>query len=186
MNLLEMLMSAGGNAAVGQLGSRFGLDENQTMAALQQLVPALGGGLQRNISAEGGLDNLLGALSGGNHSQYIDNPELVNSEETTAEGNGILGHLLGSKDASRELAAQASAQTGIGADVLKQMLPVVATMVMGSLSKQSAAGGFLGGQGAPAQADGLLGMLTPLLDSNHDGSVADDVVGMIGRFMSNR
>ena len=64
MNLLEMLMSAGGNAAVGQLGSRFGLDENQTMAALQQLVPALGGGLQRNISAEGGLDNLLGALSG--------------------------------------------------------------------------------------------------------------------------
>ena len=186
MNLLEMLMSAGGNAAVGQLGSRFGLDENQTMAALQQLVPALGGGLQRNIAAEGGLDNLLGALSGGNHGQYIDNPELVHSEETTAEGNGILGHLLGSKDASRELAAQASAQTGIGADVLKQMLPVVATMGMGSLSKQSAAGGFLGGQGAPAQADGLLGMLTPLLDSNHDGSVADDVVGMIGRFMSNR
>ena len=186
MNLLEMLMSAGGNAAVGQLGSRFGLDENQTMAALQLLVPALGGGLQRNISAEGGLDGLLGALSGGNHSQYLDNPELLGSEETTTEGNGILGHLLGSKEASREVAAQASAQTGIGADVLKQMLPVVATMVMGSLSKQSSAAGFLGGQDAPAQPEGLLGMLTPLLDSNRDGSVADDVLGMIGRYMRNR
>lgn len=186
MNLLDMLMSAGGNAAVGQLGARFGLDESQTMAALQQLVPALGGGLQRNISAEGGLDSLLGALSGGNHSQYIDNPELLHSEETTAEGNGILGHLLGSKEASREVAAQASEQTGIGADVLKQMLPVVATMVMGSLSKQSSSAGFLGGQDTPAQPDGLLGMLTPLLDSNRDGSVADDVLDMIGRYMRNR
>jgi hypothetical protein len=65
MNLVEMLMSAGGNAAVGQLGSRFGLDENQTMAALQHLVPALGNGLQRNVAAEGGLDALLGALAGG-------------------------------------------------------------------------------------------------------------------------
>ena len=186
MNLLDMLMSAGGNAAVGQLGSRFGLDEQQTMAALQQLVPALGGGLQRNISTEGGLDNLLGALAGGNHSQFIDNPELLGTEESTETGNGILGHLLGSRQASREVAAQASEQTGIGADILKQMLPVVATMVMGSLSKQSSQAGFLGGQDTPAQPDGLLGMLTPMLDSNHDGSVADDVLDMIGRYMRNR
>jgi len=186
MNLLEMLMSTGGGAAVGQLGSRFGLDENQTMAALQHLLPALGGGLQRNISSEGGLESLLGALSHGNHSQYIDNPDLVNSEETTLDGNGILGHLLGSKQVSREVAAQASAETGIGSEILKQMLPVVASMVMGSLSKQSAQSGFLGGQDAPAQPEGLLGMLTPLLDSNRDGSVADDVLGMIGRYMRNR
>ena len=186
MNLLDMLVSAGGNAAVGQLGSRFGLDENQTMAALQHLVPALGNGLQKNLAGDGGLDSLLGALAGGNHSQYIDNPELLNNEETTADGNGILGHLLGSKEASREVAANASAHTGIGADVLKQMLPLVATMVMGSLSKQSGDAGFLGGQDAPAQPEGLLGMLTPLLDFNRDGSVADDVLGMIGRYMRNR
>lgn len=186
MNLLDMLVSAGGNAAVGQLGSRFGLDENQTMAALQHLVPALGNGLQKNLAADGGLDSLLGALSGGNHSQYIENPELLNDEQTTADGNGILGHLLGSKEASREVAANASAHTGIGADILKQMLPLVATMVMGSLSKQSGEAGFLGGQDTPAQPEGLMGMLTPLLDSNRDGSVADDVLGMIGRYMRNR
>ncbi|HEU0121359.1 MAG TPA: DUF937 domain-containing protein [Bryobacteraceae bacterium] len=186
MNLLEMLMSAGGNSAVGQLGNRFGLDENQTMAALQQLVPALGNGLQRNVAQEGGLESLLGALANGNHSQYIDNPELLDSESTYQEGNGILGHLLGSKDASRAVAAQASEQTGIGSDILKQMLPVVATMVMGSLSKQSTQAGYLGGQDAPAQPEGLLGMLTPLLDSNRDGSAVDDVIGMLGRFMKNR
>lgn len=186
MNLLEMLMSAGGNAAVGQLGSRFGLDENQTMAALQHLVPALGNGLQRNVSSEGGLESLLGALAGGGHSQFLDNPDMLNSGDATMTGNGILGHLLGSKEASREVAANASAHTGIGADVLKQMLPLVATMVMGGLSKQSSQAGFLGGQDTPAQPEGLLGMLTPLLDSNRDGSVADDVLGMIGRYMRNR
>jgi hypothetical protein len=48
-----------------------------------------------------------------------------------ADGNGILGHILGSKDVSRQVAAQASARTGIGADVLKKMLPLVATLAMG-------------------------------------------------------
>ena len=186
MNLIEMLMSSGGDAAVGQLGSRFGLDETQTKAALQHLVPALGNGLQRNISSQGGLDGLLGALSSGNHGQYIDNPELLNAEETTEAGNGILGHLLGSKEASREVAANASAQTGIGADILKQMLPLVATMVMGSIGKRSDQSGYLESPGSPAQPEGFLSMLTPLLDTNRDGSVTDDVLGMIGRYMRNR
>lgn len=170
-----MLMSAGGNTAVRELGNRFGLDESQAGAALQQILPALGNGLQRNIAAEGGLDSLLGALSSGNHGRYVENPELLHGEGVTEEGNGILGHLLGSKDASRAVAAQASEQTGIGADVLKQMLPVVATMVMGSLSRNRS-----------AQPEGFLGMLTPMLDRDGDGSVADDVVDMLGGFLRNR
>ena len=93
---------------------------------------------------------------------------------TVADGNAILGHILGSKDVSRSVAAQASQQTGIGSDLLKQMLPVVATMAMGYLSKQTASGNV--------QQEGLLGMLTPMLDSNRDGSVMDDVLGMASRF----
>lgn len=186
MNLIEMLMNSHGNAAVGELGSRFGLDESQTKAALQFLVPALSNGLQRNVASQGGVESLLGALSSGNHSQYLDNPQLLNDEEATQTGNGILGHLLGSKEASREVAANASAQTGIGSDILKQMLPLVATMVMGSLRKRSDDSGYLERPGSPAQPEGFLSMLTPLLDSNRDGRVADDVLGMIGRYMRNR
>ena len=186
MNLLEMLMSSGGSAAAAQLGSRFGLDENQTLAALQQLVPALGNGLQRNVASEGGLDGLVGALSGGNHSQYIDNPELLHNEETTADGNNILGHLLGSKEASREVAANASSETGIGVDILKQMLPLVATMVMGSLSKRSDQSGFLGSEDRPPQPQGMLGMLTSMLDTNKDGPAGGEVLDMIGRYLRNR
>ena len=52
-------------------------------------------------------------------------------------GNGILGHLLGSKDVSREVASRAAAQTGLSADVLKRMLPLAATLMMGAFSKHS-------------------------------------------------
>ncbi len=44
--------------------------------------------------------------------------------------------MFGSKDVSRQVAAHASRQTVLGADLLKQMLPVVAAMTMGVLSKQ--------------------------------------------------
>lgn len=178
--ILEMLMSSAGGGAVRQMGQRFGLSEEQTSGALNQLVPALLAGLQRNTSQEGGLDTLLGALNTGNHAQYLDNPEMLGQEETAAEGNSILGHIFGSKDVSRAVASRAAEQTGIGSDVLKQMLPVVATLVMGGLSKQSAS--------VPASAldSGAGGFLSSLLDQNRDGSMADDVVGLLGRFLGGR
>ena len=178
--ILDTLMNAGGGGAVQQIGQRFGLSDDQTSNALNQLVPALMAGLQRNTSQEGGMDALVGALKGGNHAQYLDNPELLGHEATTEDGNSILGHIFGSKDVSRAVAGHAAEQTGIGADVLKGMLPVVATMVMGALSKKSANAPV----GAPAAAGS--GLLSSLLDQNRDGSVADDVVGMLGRFLGGR
>jgi hypothetical protein len=167
MDLLQMIMNAQGGGAVQQLSQRFGLDERQTASALEQLVPALMGGVQRNTTADG-IGSLLGMLGGDQASQFLDNSEAIQAPETTQTGNDILAQLLGSKEVSRSVASEASANTGIGADILKQMLPVVATMVMGGLSKQSS-----------SPAGGLLGML----DSNNDGSIADDVLGLAAKFL---
>jgi hypothetical protein len=173
MNLLETLLQAQGGGAVRQVADRFGLDESQASSAISALLPALAGGLQNNVSQQGGLESLLGALGGGQHQRYLDDPSTLASEETVAEGNGILGHILGSKDVSRQVASHAAEQTGLGPTLMKQMLPVVATMVMGALSKQSTQ--------AAAPQEGIMGMLSPLLDRNRDGSVADDVLGMVGK-----
>jgi hypothetical protein len=177
--ILDMLVNAAGGGAVQQVGRRFGLSEEQTTSALHQLVPALMAGLQRNTSMEGGMDALTGALQRGNHAEYLENPELLTQEATTEDGNSILGHIFGSKDVSRAVAGRAAEQTGIGADVLKKMLPVVAALVMGGLSKQTAS--------VPASApESTGGFLSSLLDQDRDGSVADDVVGMLGRFLGGR
>jgi len=60
------------------------------------------------------------------------------------------------------------------------MLPVVATMVMGGLSKQSNSGGgaLAGLLGGGNQQSGGQSLLTSFLDADGDGSVADDLLGM--------
>ncbi len=180
MDLLQMILSAQGGNVAGNLGQRFGLSPDQTASAVGALLPALMGGMRNNVQQQGGLDALLGALAGGGHQQYIDDPGAVSGDQSIQEGNGILGHLLGNKDVSRRVASNAAASTGIGADVLKQMLPIVASMMMGAVSKQTS-----GGQkAAAAGGGGLLDMLTPMLDRDGDGSALDDIGRMLGGFFS--
>ncbi|MEO0816400.1 MAG: DUF937 domain-containing protein [Pseudomonadota bacterium] len=171
VNLLEMIMNAQGGATKQQLGQQLGLNEDQTGAALKALLPALSAGLKANTAKPGGIEALLGALQNGQHEQYLDQPEVLSRPETIQDGNAILGHLLGSKDMSRAVASRASEKTGISDQVLKMALPMVASMVMGSLSKQTKdpniAGQLMGmlggGQPQPPQSSssggGLLGGL---------------------------
>lgn len=139
MNLLDMIMQAQGGATAQQAGQKLGLDPSQTQTAIAALLPAISSALKQNTQSPQGLAGLLGALQNGNHSQYIDQPEALARPETVTEGNAILGHLFGSKEVSRAVAGRASEQTGISSDLLKQMLPLVASMAMGSLSKQTQA-----------------------------------------------
>jgi hypothetical protein len=171
MNILDSIINAGNGAAVRQIGSQLGLNDAQTAAALSALVPAVSAGLRQNAQTPDGLSGLLGALSGGAHQRYVENPAVLADAETIADGNGILGHIFGSKDVSRQVAAQAGAQAGVGADVMKRMLPLVAALVMGAMSRQA----------STAAGGGLLEMLGGALDSNRDGSALDDITGMLGR-----
>lgn len=137
INLLDMIMSAQGGNTAQQVGAQLGLNQQQSQSAIAALLPAISSALKQNTSNPQGLAGLLGALQGGNHDQYLEKPETLGQAESITDGNAILGHLFGSKDVSRAVAGRASEQTGIGADVLKKLLPLVATMAMGSLSKQT-------------------------------------------------
>lgn len=174
-NLLESILQSQDGGAVKQIAQSVGINENQVASALSQLVPALAGGIKSNLGAQGGLDSLMGALSGGGHERYVNDPSLLASADSVQDGNGILGHILGSKDASRAVASQVSANTGIGEGALKSMLPMVATLVMGALSKNTGQGNALAGMSGGD--DSLLSML----DFNKDGSVMDDVAGLMGK-----
>ncbi len=184
MNILETIMNAGGGRAVSQIAKSLGVGESQAQSAVGQVLPALARGLSRNASTQEGLGGLLHALSQGNHERYLDNPSLMGTAESIQEGNGILGHIFGSKDVSRQVASRAAEKTGIGSELIKKMLPMVATMAMGALSKQASSSGMLGAQATPQQATGL-GGLASFLDFDRDGSIADDLLGMVAkRFFS--
>lgn len=184
MNILEAVLNAQGGAAAQQAGRSVGLSPDQTSAALSALVPALAAGLQRNASQPGGLDSLIGALTRGSHTRYVDDPAALQSQDVVSDGNAILGHILGSKDVSRRVASRASAQSGLGEDVLKKLLPMAATLVMGALAKQRL--GTQTSAAAPAAGGGILDMLSPLVDRNRDGSMLDDILGHAGKLFGGR
>jgi hypothetical protein len=155
------------------------LNESQVGSALSALVPALAAGLQQNISSPQGLDGLVSALGSGQHQRYVDDPRGARSARHDGRRERhSWTHLR--QDVSRQVASRAAAQTGISESVLKTMLPVVAAMAMGAMSKRMAASPA---PSTEAQSGGavLLGMLTTLVDSGRDGSIVNDVVGMLGR-----
>ncbi|WP_395448051.1 DUF937 domain-containing protein [Aminobacter sp. UC22_36] len=148
--LFEMLANAQNGNGMEALSRQFGLSQQQTQSAIEALMPAFSQGLKRNASDPYGVGSFLQAMASGQHAKYFEDASRAFSPQGVDEGNGILGHLFGSKDLSRAVAGQAAQATGIGQDVLKQMLPVIASMIMGGLFKQStgqmqAAGGFGGG-----------------------------------------
>ena len=77
------------------------------------------------------------AMASGQHAKYFEDAARAFSPQGVDEGNGILGHLFGSKDLSRAVASQAAQATGLSQQVLQQMLPAIASMVMGGLFKQT-------------------------------------------------
>ena len=90
------------------------------------LGAALGrGGL---MSAGAGTGGILGSLIGGG-------------------GNQILGHIFGSKDKSREVASQASEQSGVDSSILKKLLPIVAGAVAMHYATKRREGGSAGAGG---------------------------------------
>lgn len=207
MNMLDLLSAVQGGNGLKSLGAQFGLDDSQTQDAVRSLLPALSSGLKRNTAQPEGLAGLLAALQSGKHAQFADNQATLASPDALAQGNGILGHILGSKDVSRAVADRAAQQTGIGSGLLKQMLPVIASMVMGSLAKNtnvqavgnapntqnpatsgdllsSVLGGLLGGANTPGQPTSATDIFGSMLDVDGDGSSMDDIFDMAKKMFS--
>ncbi|MDH3196594.1 MAG: DUF937 domain-containing protein [Hyphomicrobiales bacterium] len=140
MDLFDIMQQAGGGKAFEAMAGQYGLQPDQVQSAMEAFMPAFATGLQRNTADPTGFLKFMQAISTGRHANYYDNPQSALSGLGIEEGNAILGHLFGSKDVSRAVADQVNAATGIGQSILKQMLPVIASMVLGGLFKQSRGG----------------------------------------------
>ena len=149
-SLFDIFAQAQNGTGMQALAQQFGLSVQQTQAAVQALLPAFSQGLQRNTADPYGMGAFMTAMASGQHAKYFEDATRAFSPQGINEGNGILGHLFGSKDLSRAVAAQAAQATGLSQQVLQQMLPALASMMMGGLFNQTnnqmqAAGGFGGG-----------------------------------------
>lgn len=135
MSLMDMIEQAAGSGALSQIAARAGISPQQLQDVMGHLAPVLGPKLAEH-AATGGLD---GVPTG-------EGAPTPGSAEADEHGRSILGQILGSKDASRSVAADASAGTGVNVDTIKSLLPQLASIAAVAMaSRQSGAGGGLGG-----------------------------------------
>ena len=142
MSLMDLIEQAAGNGALSQIGARAGISPQQLQEVMGHLALVLGPKLAEH-AVTGGLDGVpIGGAA-----------PTPGSAEADEHGRSILGQILGSKDASRSIAADASAGTGLNVDTIKLLLPQLASIAAVAMaSRQSGAGGGLGGM-----LGGLLG-----------------------------
>lgn len=158
LSLYDMMMQAQNGNAVETMARQFGLAQEQATKAVAALMPAFSEGFKRNAANPYDLAAFMKALTTGDHAKYFEDMGKAFTPQGMAEGNGILGHLFGNKDVSRAIAAQAAQMTGIGQEIYKQMLPAMASTLMGGIFKQSLAPFFPGAAGS-AQANPLADMM---------------------------
>lgn len=191
MDMTELLRQVGGVQSVAR---DLGIDESQATAGLAALLPAVLGGFKKQAQAQSsGLDGLAGMLGGLGGGGLLD--EVLAPRPTdTSRGNDVLGQIFGTRDVSRTVAQNAASQAGLDPALLKKMLPMVAMLVAGVLSRQGAAsrapaggggiedllGSLLGGGSGQAGGAPNLGSL---LDLDRDGNPLDDLLGMAGKLL---
>lgn len=151
MALADTLERSG---AIDAMARELGVSPAAARTAAGALLPAIVAGLGRNHvgpgatrSDSGGLADVLGGVlgsgndiaeggGGGIGGVLLD--QVLRPEPTqTQPGNDILGQIFGSKDVSRAVADEVSQSTGLPADLMRKMLPILAMAVVGAMAKKS-------------------------------------------------
>lgn len=193
--LLDLINRFGGEDAVAAMAARVGLSPEQTQSAMAALMPAVAGGMAKQVETQGpaALDGAAAPAT------ELASGGAIASDAAVEHGTGILGSLFGSSQVTDAVARHAAAATGLDVSKLTALLPMVATLAAGALGHAGGQGtteagggmgGMLGGMlgqitgGATAGAapqTGAAGTLLSMLDGNKDGNVMDDIMGMVGK-----
>lgn len=190
---IQALLGILENQNLGNLVSELGGNEKSIRNGLEAALPAMLAALNKNTQSKEGAESLLDALDKKHNGSilndidgYLKNPDLK-------DGNGILNHLFGGQTA--KVADAISNSSGLNSDSTIKMLQMLAPILMGVLGKEkrennldatgldsltsTLANAF---ENSNSNGSGIMNLVTNMLDTNKDGSVVDDLLGMAGKF----
>ena len=106
--LLDLLNSDAGRQIISGVSGTTGAPQNKTADLLGMAMPILMGAMQRNASSPQGAAGLLGAVQNKHNGGIMDNLGSLFQggvdDSVMQDGQGILNHVLGSKQAGVETA----------------------------------------------------------------------------------
>ena len=189
--LLDLINSPVGRQLISGTAQQTGQPENKTAQVLSMALPVLMGAMKRNTANPDGAQGLYNALNNKHDGSILDNLGGLFGggvdRAVTDDGAGILGHILGAKQPQVENAL--SSKSGIDSGTVAQILKIAAPILLGFLGKQTrqqninnpqALNGLLGGlMGGGRTQQKQQSLIESFLDSDGDGSVLDDLAGMV-------
>ncbi|MBJ8344518.1 DUF937 domain-containing protein [Antrihabitans sp. YC2-6] len=180
MASLEDLLS---QIPISQIAGQLGVDEQTATNAVKAAIPTLVGGLEANAQDPKGAASLENALS--QHGDLLDGGVDINQVDVN-DGTKIVSNIFGSAQ-NQVVSTLGSGVGGGGNELIKQLLPILAPIVLAYVAKQLTGGG---GAATPAptptpQAQsaggGVLGdLLGGLLRSATSGSGSGGSAGGLG------
>jgi len=190
-NILDLLGSDIGKTLISGASQQLGQDKGKTTSALSAALPLILGAMKNNAKTPEGAAGLLSALGNEKHGGgVLDNLGSILGgggidDDVMQDGAGILGHVFGGKE--ENVANAVSKSSGVDLGSAMNILKVAAPFLMGYLGKQTRQQGVSNQSGIGDLLGGMLGgesndqqnMVEKLLDADGDGSIIDDVAGML-------
>ncbi len=196
-NLFDLLKDQLNDNVVDQLSNQIGgADRQQTATAAQSIVSTLLSGLAKNAATPEGAASLNNALERDHDGSMLSNlmgllggaSQPAPEQPRALNGAGILDHILGNNQGGA--IEMISKMTGLDSSKTGNLMVTLAPMVMSMLGQQKRQQGLDGdgiagllrntvGQQKKA-GNPLMDMATRFLDKDGDGSIMDDVAGMVG------
>lgn len=179
---------------IDQIALKLGVDQSTAEAAVKSALPTLVSGLGANAQDEGGAASLEGALHSHANTTILDDGIDI-SKVDTDDGQKIVANIFGN---NTDQVASTLGSVGGGNDLVKQILPILAPIVLAYLAKQFTGGGaatqtqtqassgggigdLLGGLlGGSNSGGGIGGALGGLLGSSGGGAIGDLLGGLLG------
>ena len=184
-SILDLLNTQMGEELVKKASSKTSEDKGKVTSALGMALPLILGAMKRNTTDPEGAENLDKALQSEKHNgDILNNLEERDAEELTGEGSKILNHVLGSRQSG--ISKTIAGALNMDESSVNKILEMAAPVIMGLLGQQkrkdnvgaSGLSGLLGSvMGSNSSHDQSL--VETLLDADGDGSVIDDVAGMV-------
>ena len=190
-SLIETIGSQLTPQTISAIAGQLGVDERTAQQSVGIALPLLVSALARNSQTRLGAQSLAKALKKDHNGSILADLPAAVAQYQTGEGNGILRHVLGE---SRPTVEQ-TLQRGTNVDA-SQLLTMLAPIVMGVLGQMqqkkkltptALSETLLTEQKHIGSTNSdLMGAVTRMLDANSDGSMVDDVIGILGRLTSQK
>ena len=164
-SLMDEFMRSLGPEVSNQLSANLGIDKNAVEQMLPQIAPMVLGGLKRQKDNFGGQERVDHILNKYGSADVLDNiGDFFSAQVQNQNADPRLGGLLG--DSGLQATNALSKQFNISGSTAMKIIPMLAPIILGFLTKTRDRGG--------AGSSGIASML----DRDGDGSILDDVAEM--------